>query len=132
MIRLPRLATTSRTGSGFDDARIPICWRFELVKLCLPTLFDTGSNLMGWLSPAWGRPPWNTRPVLPRGWLVSASQPVSAEPFWTFTTGNVSSENIVTRTPGRLEMIFAGVQAFYTFTITYDARFGRLFLTPAG
>jgi Aspartyl protease len=131
-IRLPRLPSTSRWPNRFDDGDIPICWSFQLVKLCLPTVFDTGSNAMAWLSPAWVQPPWNTRPYLPQGWRISASLPGATRPFWIFAAGHVSSENIITRTPAPTETVNTGVQAFYAWTITYDPRLGRLLLTPQG
>lgn len=114
---------------AFDDAAAPVCWRFGDARLCLPTLFDTGSNQMAWFSPNW-RP--EARPYLDVGTIVSAAQEGAGRPFWRFSSGTGSSQDVVSRPTSAYEKVNAGVQAFYAFKITYDPIHGRLFLTAPG
>jgi hypothetical protein len=84
--QLPRARASSQSQSGFDDTRAPVCWRVAFVKRCLPTQFDTGSNFMVWLSPAWARFAGKS-PYLPPGQFVSAYRPGATKAFWTFVAG---------------------------------------------
>jgi hypothetical protein len=125
-LQLPAEKPSRGEAPAFDDAGAPVCWRFGETRRCLPTLFDTGSNLMEWSSPAW-RP--EARTYLPVGTVVSASEEGVERPLWSFASGTGASQDAVTRSPSALESVNAGVQAFYALTITYDAIHGRLFLT---
>ena len=50
-------------------------------------------------------------------------------PFWSFTTGNAKSADLVRVISGQGPFFNSGVQAFYDFTITYNAQKGHVTLT---
>ena len=128
-LQLPAEKSSRSEAPAFDDADVPVCWRFGETRRCLPTLFDTGSNLMGWFSPSW-RPA--AQSYLAVGTVVSASKEGAGRPFWSFFSGSGASQDVVTRLPSPLENVNTGVQAFYALEVTYDPIHGRLFLTEAG
>jgi hypothetical protein len=127
-LQLPAEKSSPGQAPAFDDTAAPVCWRFGDTRRCLPTLFDTGNNLMAWFSPKGPE----ARPYLAVGTVVSAVEEGAERPFWSFSTGTGSSENVVAHSPSPLEKVNTGVQAFYALKITYDPVHGRLFLTAPG
>jgi hypothetical protein len=126
--QLPAESSAQGQAPAFDDAAAPVCWRFGNTRHCLPTLFDTGSNLTVWFGPVWA----DGRPYLGAGTAVSAAEEGEGRPFWSFSSGTGASEDVVTHSASALEKVNTGVQAFYALKITYDPIHGRLFLTASG
>jgi hypothetical protein len=111
------------------DARAPVCLAVGFARACVPGLFDSGTfQLQVWGDPldtVATRP--GTTQVLP-GTPVAASVNGAAAPFWSFKAGTTKSKDTVTVHQGQPFVNF-GVQAFYTFRITYDVRDGTLTLS---
>jgi hypothetical protein len=127
-VHLPPRGTAG--GKSFwADQKAPLCLAVGAIHTCVPGIFDSGTFQMQ----IWGNP-LDTAPTDPGTTRVAAGTPVAVSapgagmPFWTFTTGLTKSKDTVTVHPGR-PFVNTGVQAFYTFTITYDDRNGTLVLS---
>ena len=112
------------------DSRLPVCVSVGMVNECVPGLFDSGTYTMQVSGPALDQ-----APVVPGTTHVVAGAPVSvtvngaASPFWTFASGPIKSENLVTVRSDHGPFLNAGVQAFYDFTVTYDDVRGQILLS---
>ncbi len=112
------------------DSRLPVCVSVGLVNECVPGLFDSGTYTMQISGPALDR-----APVVPGTTHVIAGAPVSvrvngaASPFWSFTSGGIKSENLLTVRSDSGPFLNAGVQVFYEFTVTYDDVNGQIRLS---
>ena len=111
------------------DSRIPLCVSAGSIDACVPALFDSGTPS----TQISGSPLDRVPIVLGTTQVVSGTQFTVASrgesPFWSFRTGSAKSANLVRVIAGRAPFFNSGVQAFYDFTITYDARKGRVTLT---
>jgi hypothetical protein len=128
------LAADGTDPSGhptWRDNRAEVCWTAGGIQaVCAPTLFDSGNVGMQWSGGPLGHV--STLPgstLVDPGTTVSAFERGASEPFWSFTTGRVLSWNTVRAHPIGRGTINAAVQAFYAFTITYDAGRGEILLS---
>jgi hypothetical protein len=111
------------------DNRIPLCVSAGSIDACVPALFDSGTP-----STQISGSPLDQAPTVPgTTHVVSGTQFTVASsgesPFWSFETGSAKSVNLVRVITGRGPFFNSGVQAFYDFTITYNAQKGHVTLT---
>jgi hypothetical protein len=125
------LVSTGTVGTyRFWNDRLHFCVVVATVGSCAPGLFDSGTFTFQLSQVRWA-----TVPVYPGLSLVVAGNPVSVyilpapNPVWTFTTGTTKSSDTVTLAPNLI--VNTGVQAYYTFTITYDDVHGVIGLGAA-
>ncbi|HEY6522796.1 MAG TPA: hypothetical protein VIY10_03450 [Solirubrobacteraceae bacterium] len=106
-----------------------MCWQVgrRARRLCIPTVFDTGSTETVLFSARGASP---TR-VLGAGRSLTAWGPsaTDATPLWSLTSGSAKSENVVLTDSHGLALMDTGIAAFYAFDITYDAAHGRMYLS---
>ena len=112
----------------WDDSRIPLCLSAGSIAGCVPALFDSGTP-EGQIS----GPPLDQVPVVPGTSQVVPGTPISVavsgeRPFWSLTAGSKTSTNLVRVIGDRGPFFNSGVQAFYDFTVTYNAKKGRVAL----
>jgi len=120
---------TSDGHSLWADSQIPLCVSAGSIDACVPALFDSGTpstEISG--SPLDQVPtvPGTTQVVSGTQFTVASS---SESPFWSFVTGSEKSADLVRVITGRGPFFNSGVQAFYDFTITYNAQKGHVTLT---
>jgi hypothetical protein len=136
---------STQSGGGFDDTGGQLCWHFEAANPCLPTLFDSGSPAIFWFGPF--SPAGVAERGVSPGSVVSLAANGSNHPFWRFIAGGNFSRSAIIREPvdplthfageapsaamRQVSFVNTGIQAFYAFTVTYDAVHGRLYLRPS-
>ena len=106
-----------------------MCWRLGRsgTRVCVPTLFDTGSTDTVLFSKRGGLP---TR-VIPAGKPLTAwTSSTDAAPLWSLTTGSAASENLVLTDGHAVALMDAGIAPFYAFNVTYDNVHRRMYLSP--
>ncbi len=112
----------------WGDSQIPLCVSAGSVDACVPALFDSGTpevQISG--------SPLNQVPIAPGTSQVVSGTPIAvassgAPRFWSFTAGSETSADLVRVISDRSSFFNSGVQAFYDFTITYNANKGRVAL----
>jgi hypothetical protein len=117
--------------TAWADSKIRLCDAVGTVQACAPGLFDTGTFQMQLRGAPLNTAPTRsgTNQVTP-GTPVSVSLPGASAPFWAFTAGVTKSRDTVTVKRGTgTPFVNYGVQAFYAFTIAYDAANGTLTLS---
>lgn len=112
----------------WQDSQVPLCLSAGSIHACVPALFDSGTP-EGQISGS----PLNQVPIVPGTSQVVSGTPISVAlsgepPFWSFTAGTETSADLVRVISDRGPFFNSGVQAFYDFTITYNARKGRVAL----
>ncbi len=111
------------------DSQIPTCLSAGSVQACVPTLFDSGTPA----AQISGRPLNQVPTVLGTSDVVAGTPFAVASsgqpPFWSFTAGTEKSADLVRVISDRGPFFNSGVQAFYDFTITYNAKKGRVTLS---
>ena len=111
------------------DSQIPLCVSAGSIDACVPTLFDSGTpatQISG--------TPLDQVPTAPGSTQVVSGTPITVAssggaPFWSFTAGNAKSADLVRVISGQGPFFNTGVQAFYDFTLTYNAQKGHVTLT---
>jgi hypothetical protein len=64
------------------------------------------------------------------GLPVTVTQPGAPSPFWTFTTGDAKSENMVRIGPESGSFVNTGAQVFYDFGVVWNDMAGTISLYP--
>jgi len=111
------------------DNRIPLCVSAGSTDACVPALFDSGTpevQISG--------SPLTQVPIVPGTSQVVSGTPITVAsggepPFWSFLTGSEKSADLVRVISDQGPFFNSGVQAFYDFTITYNAKKGHMTLT---
>ena len=112
------------------DSQIPLCVTAGAIHDCVPGLFDSGTASVQVSGPALDQVP-----TVPGTSRVVTGTPiavaVSGQPaFWSFTAGSEKSADLVLVKSDRpYRFLNTGVQAFYAFTVTYNAEKGHVTLT---
>lgn len=112
----------------WGDSKIPLCLSAGSIDACVPALFDSGTpevQISG--------SPLNQVPVVQGTSQVVSGTPIAVAssgepPFWSFTAGSEKSADFVRVISDQNPFFNSGVQAFYNFTITYNAKKGRVAL----
>ncbi len=120
---------TSAGHSLWADSQIPLCVSTGSIDGCVPALFDSGTpeaQISG--------SPLNQTPIVPGTSQVVSGTPIAVSSsggpaFWSFTAGSEESADLVRVITDRGAFFNSGVQAFYDFTITYNAKKGRVTLS---
>jgi hypothetical protein len=120
---------TSDGHSLWADSQIPLCVTAGPIQACVPALFDSGTastQISGPILSQAATVPGTSQVVSGTPMAVS----LSGEPlFWTFTAGSEKSADLVRVMSDQGPFFNSGVQAFYDFTITYNAKKGVVTLT---
>lgn len=111
------------------DSQIPLCVSAGSIDACVPALFDSGTP-----STQISGSPLDQVPTVPGTTQVVSGTPITVAssggaPFWSFTAGSAKSADLVRVISGQGPFFNSGVQAFYDFTITYNAQKGHVTLT---
>ena len=112
------------------DNQIPLCVTAGSTHACIPALFDSGTASVQISGPALDQVP-----TAPGTSQVVSGTPIAVAvsgqpPFWSFTAGSEKSADLVLVKSDRpYPFLNSGVQAFYDFTITYNAKKGHVTLT---
>jgi hypothetical protein len=121
---------TSGGHSLWTDSQIPLCVTAGSTQACVPTLFDSGTASVQISGPALDQVP-----TAPGTSQVVSGTPIAAAisgqpPFWSFRAGSEKSADLVlVKSDRSYPFLNSGVQAFYDFTITYNAKKGHVTLT---
>lgn len=122
-------AGTSDGHPLWEDSRIPLCLSVGSIDACVPALFDSGTPEVQISGSALGQ-----APVVPGTSQVVSGTPLTVasagdSPFWSFATGSEASADLVRVISDQGAFFNSGVQAFYDFTVTYNAKTGHIALT---
>ncbi len=116
----------------FADKHAVVCWTVgSAAASCEYTLFDSGDVGMQFFGGAPGGAPAGSGGEVVAGTPITAAGAISSLPFWSFSAGRTTSLNTVHVHPSGNGTVNAAVQAFYAFTISYDARHGLIALSQA-
>jgi hypothetical protein len=108
-----------------------LCWTVGGLSSCELSVFDSGSDLTvlsgnGFASVSTDNP--GQISTLSTGTSVQVSQEVNGNPLWSFTSGGGAMQTVIVE-PDGVNWVNSGVQAFYSFTVTYDEVNGAIFLS---
>ena len=108
-----------------------LCWTVGGISSCELSVFDSGSDLTilggtGFASVPTDNP--GEIANLSTGTSVQASQEVDSNPLWSFTSGAGPMQTVLVE-PSGVDWVNSGVQAFYSFTVTYNQLSGSIFLS---
>ena len=123
-------AGTSDSHPLWADAQIPMCVTAGSIHACVPGLFDSGTASVQVSGSALDQVP-----TVPGTSQVVSGTPIAVavsgqSPFWSFTAGSEKSADLVLVKGDRpYPFLNTGVQAFYDFTVTYNAKKGHVTLT---
>jgi hypothetical protein len=117
-------------GSPSWNDQFNLCWAVGGLSNCDLTVFDSGSDLTvlsgnGFQSVPTDQP--GTVSTLTTGTQVECSQEVDGQSLWSFNAGSGTMQTVYV-VPGGSDSVNSGVQAFYSFTVTYDEVHGEIFL----
>jgi hypothetical protein len=120
---------TSDGHSLWADSQIPLCLSAGSIDACVPALFDSGTP-----STQISGSPLDQVPTAPGTTQLVSGTPITVAssggaPFWSFTAGSAKSADLVRIIRGQGPFFNSGVQAFYDFTISYNAQKGHVTLT---
>jgi Protein of unknown function (DUF3443) len=108
-----------------------LCWNVGGISSCELSVFDSGSDLTVLGGTAFANVSTDNPGevgMLTTGTSVQASQEVDSNPLWSFTSGGGAMQTVVVEPSGN-DWVNSGVQAFYSFTVTYDEVHGEIFLS---
>lgn len=108
-----------------------LCWSVGGISSCELSVFDSGSDLTVLGGTGFASVPTNAPgqiATLTTGTAVQASQEVDSNPLWSFTSGDGAMQTVIVE-PSGINWVNSGVQAFYSFTVTYDEVNGSIFLS---
>jgi len=118
-------------GSPSWNDQFNLCWDVGGLTNCDLTVFDSGSDLTvlsgsGFQSVPTDNP--GTVANLTNGTQVECSQEVDGMPLWSFSAGSGTMQTVYVEPEGS-DSVNSGVQAFYSFTVTYDEAHGSIYLS---
>lgn len=120
---------TSDGHALWEDSQIPLCVTAGSMHTCVPALFDSGTPSTQISGSVLGQVA-----TVPGTSQVVSGTPIGVAlngepPFWSFTAGSDKSTDLVRVMSDQAPFFNSGVQAFYDFTITYNATKGHVTLT---
>jgi hypothetical protein len=118
-------------GMPIWNDQFNLCWSVGGLSSCELSVFDSGSDLTvlsgnGFASVSTDNP--GQIATLSTGTSVQVSQEVNGNPLWSFTSGGGAMQTVIVE-PDGVNWVNSGVQAFYSFTVTYDEVNGAIFLS---
>jgi len=113
------------------DDRLPLCVTAGAAEGCGPALLDSGTYTMQLSGSQFDQVPAASGKVT-TGTGISVRVRGDPHPFWRFSAGTIKSGNLVTLEARSHFFVNTGVQAFYSFTVTYDDRHGTVRLVRPG
>ena len=118
-------------GRPIWNDQFNLCWTVGGLSSCELSVFDSGSDLTilggsGFASVSTDDP--GQIATLDTGTSVQVSQEVNGNPLWSFTSGGGAMQTVIVEPDGD-NWVNSGVQAFYSFTVTYDEVNGAIFLS---
>jgi hypothetical protein len=122
-----------RTGSYgshalWADNALDLCTTAGTVRVCAPTLFDSGTASFQLWGPQFATVPRSGQVVTPGTPMTVAARP-PATPFWSFAAGPAQLDNRVVYRGGTKRFVNAGIEPYFQFTITYSDVAGAIALT---
>jgi hypothetical protein len=108
-----------------------LCWDVGGLSNCELTVFDSGSDLTVLGGNGFSNVPTDAPgevATLTTGTQVQCSQEVNGNPLWSFNAGGGTMQTVYVEPDGS-DWVNSGVQAFYSFTVTYDEKRGDIFLS---
>ncbi len=119
------------SGSPSWNDQFNLCWTVGGLSNCELTVFDSGSDLTvlsgsGFASVSTNAP--GEVATLTTGTSVQCSQEIDGDPLWSFNAGGGTMQTVYVE-PGGSDWVNSGVQAFYSFTVTYDEAHGEISLS---
>ena len=108
-----------------------LCWNVGGISSCELSVFDSGSDLTVLGGTQFASVPTNDPGqigTLTTGTAVQASQEVDSNPLWSFTSGGGAMQTVIVE-PDGMNWVNSGVQAFYSFTVTYNEASGTILLS---
>ncbi len=118
-------------GSPSWNDQFNLCWDVGGLSNCDLTVFDSGSDLTVLSGSGFASVPTDAPgqiATLTTGTQVQCSQEVDGNPLWSFDAGGGTMQTVYV-VPGGNDSVNSGVQAFYSFTVTYDETHGEIFLS---
>lgn len=108
-----------------------LCWTVGGISSCELSVFDSGSDLTilggtGFANVSTDAP--GEIANLSTGTSVQASQEVESSTLWSFSAGGGAMQTVLVE-PSGADWVNSGVQAFYSFTVTYNELSGSIFLS---
>jgi len=118
-------------GSPTWNDQFDLCWDVGGQSSCELTVFDSGSDLT-----ILGGNDFSSAPtddpgevgILNTGTQVQCSQQVDGNPMWSFDAEGGPMQTVYVE-PSGPDWVNSGVQAFYSFTVTYDEAEGHIILS---
>jgi len=121
----------SALGSPTWNDQFNLCWNVGGLSSCEMSVFDSGSDLTVLSGTNFA----NTSTVDPgeisvltSGTNVQVTQQVDGNPLWSFNAGSGTMGTVLVE-PNGIDYVNSGVQAFYSFKVTYDELHGEIFLS---
>jgi hypothetical protein len=118
-------------GSPSWNDQFNLCWDVGGLTNCDLTVFDSGSDLTVLTGSGFQSVPTDNPGAvanLTNGTQVECSQEVDGMPLWSFSAGSGPMQTVYVE-PGGSDSVNSGVQAFYSFTVTYDEAHGSIYLS---
>ena len=118
-------------GSPTWNDQFNLCWDVGGLSNCELTVFDSGSDLTVLSGSGFSSVPTDAPgevATLTTGTSVQCSQEVDGNPLWSFDAGGGTMQTVYVEPDGS-DWVNSGVQAFYSFNVTYDEAHGEIFLS---
>ncbi len=138
-LALSRNDSSDSAAGAWNDYPI-VCWTLRsVVDDCVPTLFDSGTELTYLQGDSFaGLPSRNDA----QDQIVTVSQGIQVQArgstpegtsdgstFWTFRSGTTWSQDLLVLSKDKNDWVNTGVAAFYKFSVTYDENAGTIELS---
>ena len=124
------LPSQGRTPGGqplWDDKAMPFCVAVSGgTPVCAAGVFDTGTTVMQLRGGAFSNVPVDRNSLVRPGTTLALSVSATDAPYWTFTVGTTRSSDTAHVAAQKVDFVNTGIQAFYAFTVTYDATDGTV------
>ena len=121
----------SSDGMATWNDQFNLCWNVGGLTSCELSVFDSGSDLTVLGGTGFSSVPTDNPGgigTLTTGTSVQASQEIDGNPLWSFSSGGGPMQTVIVEPEGA-NWVNSGVQAFYSFTVTYDEVNGEIFLS---
>jgi Protein of unknown function (DUF3443) len=124
-------ASATSLGSPTWNDQFDLCWDVGGQSACELTVFDSGTDVTILGGSNFANVPTDAPGedgVLNTGTQVQCAQQVDGNPLWSFNAEGGPMQTVYVE-PSGPGWVISGVQAFYSFTVTYDEAQGEIFLS---